>query len=69
MMDELLRLTKENNEMLRRIVAYIDKVESKAYQEREDMRNMAINLAADSIIEVLGNRRNNGNFNDQIFYR
>lgn len=64
-----MRLTKENNEMLHRIVAYIDKVESKAYQEREDMRNMAINLAADSIIEVIGNRRGNGNFNDQIFYR
>lgn len=55
--------------MLHRITAYIDKVESKSYQEREDMRNMAINLAADSIIEVLGNRRSNGNFNDQIFYR
>lgn len=65
-MEELLRLARENNEMLRRVVAHIDKVESKAYRENEDMRNMAINLMADSFIEVMGTRRGG---NDQIFYR
>lgn len=65
-MDEIKELLKDNNRMLKRITAYLDKIESPSYKENEDVRNMAINLAADSIIEMIGNRRNN---NNQIFYR
>lgn len=65
-MDELLRLTRENNEMLKRIVEYIDKVESPQYKENEDMKNMLINLVADSIIEFAGNRRTLRNQFSQI---
>lgn len=56
-MEELLQLTRENNEMLKRLCAYIDKIESPQYKENEDMKNMLINLVADSIIEFAGNRR------------
>lgn len=66
-MEELLKLTRENNEMLRKVCAYIDKVESPRYRENEDMKNMAINLTADSIIEILSGRRSGQS--NQIFYR
>ena len=41
---------KENNEMLKKICNYIDKVESKSYQEQESFKNMIINLVANSLI-------------------
>lgn len=43
-------LLKENNEMLKKICNYIDKVESKSYQDQEHFKNMLINLIANSII-------------------
>lgn len=64
-MDELLRLTRENNEMLKRICAWLDKVESPAYRDSEDMREFAQNLLANMLIE----RRCNNNNNQQIFWR
>lgn len=67
-MEELLELTRQNNAMLKRICDYLDRIESPQYRDSEDMRNMAINLTADSIIELLGNRRSD-NGNRQIFFR
>lgn len=59
-MEELLRLTMENNEMLRRILAYIDKVESPAYIEQRQMTSFLINCAANSADRMQGmmNKRN-----------
>lgn len=63
-MDELLRLTRENNEMLKRICAWIDKIESPQYRDSEDMREFAQNLLANMLTE----RRCNNN-NQQTFWR
>lgn len=49
-MEEVKTLLKENNEMLKKICAWIDKHESAEYQTNEDMKNMMINLIANSLI-------------------
>ena len=43
-------ILKENNEMLKKICTYIDKIESTRYQDQEHFKNMLINLIANSII-------------------
>lgn len=55
MNEELLRLTRENNEMLKRIVAYIEKVESPEYIDQKAMCSFAMNLAADFATEMMSN--------------
>ncbi len=62
-MDELLELARENNTMLQKICAYVEKVDSAQHRDNEDMRNMAINLIADLLVDRFGNR-NNDNFNN-----
>lgn len=68
-MEELLRLTRENNEMLKRIVAYIDKVDSDNYRMNEDMKQFAMNVAADVLVDNNQRQQRPGNNNDQIFFR
>lgn len=46
--------------MLKRVCAWIDKIESNQYRDSEDMKQLCVN--------VLANGLNRGN-NDQIFYR
>lgn len=57
--------------MLKRVCAWIDKVESQEYRDGEDFRAFLINMCAD--IAVDNNQRQTrlgaGNINDQIFYR
>lgn len=65
-MEELLRLTRENNEMLKRICAYIDKVDSESYRMNEDMKQFAINLSANAVDKAMGRNQNN---NEQTFWR
>ena len=50
-MEELLRLARENNVMLKRLCAYIDKVESDEYRMTEDMKQFAMNVAADVLVD------------------
>lgn len=59
-MEELRKLIEENNAMLKRVCAWIDKIESNQYRDSEDMKQLCVN--------VLANGLNRGN-NDQIFYR
>lgn len=47
MMDELLRLTRENNEMLAEILRYVRKVDSQAYRDSEDFKAMVNNIVSD----------------------
>ena len=64
-MEELLRLTRENNVMLKRICLWLDKIESPQYRESEDIREFAQNVLANLITE-----RNADNPNaQQIFWR
>lgn len=47
-MDEILKLLKENNEMLKEILVFL-----KRYKENDDMRQFSINVAADLFVEML----------------
>lgn len=51
-MDEILKLLKENNEMLREIIAFL-----KCFRENDDMRQFSINVAADIFVEMLENNK------------
>lgn len=47
-MDEMLKLLKENNEMLKELIAFL-----KYFRENDDMRQFSINVAADIFVEML----------------
>lgn len=64
MMEELLRLTRENNTMLKRICAYIDKVDSEAYQRAQKEDEFMMNVAANMVGERLG-EKNPWNFDNK----
>lgn len=61
MEQEILELLRENNAMLKRICAWIDKRESNEYRDSEDIKQLCINVLANSL--------NRGNINEQIAYR
>lgn len=65
-MDELLRLTRENNVMLQRICAYVDKVDSEDYRLNEDMKAFFSNVAADLLVDNNQRQQRLGN-NNQNF--
>ena len=47
---ELIQLTKENNQMLIKISAYIDKVQNTEYQITEEQKNLLTNLIANMLV-------------------
>lgn len=51
--EELYRLVKENNEMLKEILAYVRKVQDKDYLSNEYAREIAFNVIGDVIGENL----------------
>lgn len=51
-MEEMLKLLKENNEMLREIIAFL-----KYFKDNDDMRQFSINVAADIFVEILENNK------------
>ena len=57
-MDEILKLLKENNEMLKEILVFL-----RYFQENDDMRQFSINVAADLFVEML---ENNPELKDKI---
>lgn len=57
-MDEMPKLLKENNEMLKEIIVFI-----KHFRENDDMRQFSINVAADIFVEML---KNNKELRDKI---
>lgn len=46
---EILTLLRENNEMLKCIIKYINLIESKQYQQKQDLREFMINMTANII--------------------
>ncbi len=50
-MDELLRLVRENNEMLKEILSIMRELSSEEHIQNEDMKAFAINLLADIMVE------------------
>lgn len=65
-MDELLRLLRENNEMLKRICAYVDKVDSASYRDNEDAKAFLSNVLADLLVDNNQRQQRLGN-NNQMF--
>lgn len=57
-MDEILKLLKENNEMLKEILVFL-----RYFQENDDTRQFSINVAADLFVEML---ENNPELKDKI---
>lgn len=57
-MDEILKLLKENNEMLKEILVFL-----RYFQENGYMRQFSINVAADFFVEML---ENNPELKDKI---
>lgn len=57
-MNEILKLLKENNEMLKEILVFL-----RHFQENDDMRQFNINVAADLFVEML---ENNPELKDKI---
>lgn len=49
-MEEVLKLLKENNEMLKEIIAFL-----RYFKDNDDMRQFSINVAADIFVEMLEN--------------
>lgn len=48
---ELLLLTRQNNQMLSEILAYVRKVDSPQYRDGEDLRAFMINMCADLAVD------------------
>ena len=46
MTEEILRLLKENNAMLKYLCLYVDKVSNPKYRTAEDMKNLVTNIVA-----------------------
>ena len=63
---EILTLLRENNAMLKRICAYIDKVDSEDYRLNEDMKAFFSNVAADLLVDNNQRQQRLGN-NNQNF--
>lgn len=49
--EEALRLLRENNAMLKQILAYIDMKQSSEYRMNEDIRAFSISVCADVFVE------------------
>lgn len=49
-MEELLKLVKENNQMLKQIIQYINLKESDDYQKSNDLKEFMINVFANGIV-------------------
>lgn len=58
---ELLSLTRQNNQMLQEILAYVRKVDSQQYRENENMQDMLQNLVANALVERLFENQQNLN--------
>lgn len=51
-MNEIFKLLKENNEMLKEILIFL-----RYFQEHDDVRQFSINVAADIFVEMLENNK------------
>lgn len=56
-MDEILRLLRENNEMLKLIISYISAKESPEYKMSEDMRALLINISANAYVDKMSTNK------------
>ena len=53
MEDRLLELLEDNNRMLKKILAHIEKVEDSKYIEQEYTREFLFNVGADILVDMM----------------
>lgn len=53
MEDRLLKLLEDNNRMLKKILAHIERVEDSKYIEQEYTREFLFNVGADILVEMM----------------
>lgn len=53
MNEEVLRLLRENNAMLKQIITYINTIQSSKYRMGEDLRAFSINVCANVFVESM----------------
>lgn len=58
---ELLSLTRQNNQMLSEILAYVRKVDSPQYRDNENLNDFCMNLVANGMVERLFENQQNFN--------
>lgn len=51
--EHLVKILEENNEMLKKVVSFIDKISDPDYINEERSREFASNVAADILVEIL----------------
>lgn len=57
MTDEQDRIMRENNAMLREIIAYIRKIQSPEYRDKEDVKQFCINVSANIFVDSMDQSR------------
>lgn len=68
---ELLSLTRQNNQMLQEILAYVRKVDSPQFRDNENLNDFCMNLVSNGIVERLFENQqnfNNGFKSDERIY-
>ena len=63
MEDRLLELLEDNNRMLKKILAHIEKVEDSKYIEQEYTREFLFNVGADILVEMMEPEERNELYN------
>ena len=63
--NELLRLTKENNEMLTKIISHIDKINDDDYLAKHLLQEFINNVVADLFADMLLQPKGRGHINSE----
>jgi len=61
--DRILELLEDNNRMLKRIFAYVEKVEDPKCIEQEHLREFLFNVGADMLVEMMEPEERNELYN------
>lgn len=63
MEEKIISLLEENNSLLKKILAILNKFDSEEYQSQEDVKQLMVNLTANALYELL---KNNKELKDKI---
>ena len=63
MSERIISLLEENNGLLKEILAILKKFDSEEYQSQEDIRQLMVNVTANTLYELL---KNNKELKDKI---
>lgn len=61
---ELLRLTRENNELLHELTEYVRKIDSTDYRDASDMKVFSLDVAANILVEQMEDSKKRNIYRD-----